>query len=326
MKKQLERKVEQIERRIAQKQVDPRVSNRLSQIATGVMKLNRLRRAEGMAYREVIIQRQENEERDIRLSIYQPKEAEKSQAKVPGLLWIHGGGYGIGVAQQGETFIRRFVEATGCTVVAPNYTLSTDQTYPASLYDCYAALLWMKENAHHLNVRTDQLMVGGDSAGGSLAISVSLLARDRQDVNIAFQMPLYPMLDDKRLRDDPESHHIPRWMARVSDMLWALYLGDLYGTENVPYYAAPSRLEDVSGLPPTYAYFGTVEPYYDGIVSFLDQLEVAGIPVSYDIYDWCFHALDILAPNTAMSKAAQTRLVDYFKYACTHCFAKQDEA
>lgn len=63
----------------------------------------------------------------LRLCIYRPKWARE---KAPGILWMHGGGYGLGVPEQDEGFIRDFVNRFGCTVISPDYRLSVDLPYP----------------------------------------------------------------------------------------------------------------------------------------------------------------------------------------------------
>lgn len=69
--------------------------------------------------------------------------------------------------------------------------------FPAALEDCYLALLWLKENGEKYGMRRDKIFVGGNSAGGGMTAALTLYARDKGEVNIAFQMPLYPMLDDR---------------------------------------------------------------------------------------------------------------------------------
>ena len=85
----------------------------------------------------------------------------------------------------------------GAVVLSPGYRLSPLAPYPAALDDCFTALHYLKEHAASLGVRSDQLMVGGESAGGGLCAAVCIRARDEGEVNVAFQMPLYPMLDDR---------------------------------------------------------------------------------------------------------------------------------
>lgn len=114
---------------------------------------------------------------------------------------------------------RRLAERTGCVVVAPDYRLSVAHLYPAALDDCYTALIWMRDNVIRLDIREDQLAVAGESAGGGLTAALTLLARDRGEVNIAFQMPIYPMLDDRQSTElSPE--------VAVGDVHRMTYFGD----------------------------------------------------------------------------------------------------
>ena len=129
---------------------------------------------------------------ELRLCVYSPRERE---GEMPGLLWIHGGGYAMGIPEQDHGFVRSFVGATGCVMVVPDYKKSLYAPFPAALEDCYLALLWLKENGEKYGMRRDKIFVGGNSAGGGMTAALTLYARDRGEVNIAFQMPLYPMLD-----------------------------------------------------------------------------------------------------------------------------------
>ncbi len=151
---------------------------------------------------------------------------------------------------------------TGAVVVSPYYTLSVDKPYPAALDDCYVSLLWLKDNGERYGVRSDQIFIGGDSAGGGLTAALSLYARDKGEVNIAFQMPLYPMLDD-RTTVSSSDNMAPVWNEKSNENGWELYLGGLYGMADVPAYAAPARATDYSGLPPTCSFVGSVEPFLD---------------------------------------------------------------
>lgn len=103
----------------------------------------------------------------LRLCIYKPLTPRQD---VPGVLWNHGGGYAIGVPELGGEMYKRLIEESGCVIVAPDYRLSTEAPYPAALDDCYLALLWMRDHAAELGIRANQLMVGGESAGGTDAL------------------------------------------------------------------------------------------------------------------------------------------------------------
>lgn len=266
----------------------------------------------GLSYRQVQISGPSGA---LRLCVYGPKEPVG-----PGLLWIHGGGYALGVPEQDEAFLHPLVKKLGFTVIAPDYRLSTKAPYPAALEDCYAALLWMKENAGQLGINPDQLMVGGDSAGGGLTAALCIYARDKGEVSVAFQMPLYPMLDD-RPTESSRDNDAPVWNTKSNENAWKLYLGELYGREDVPVYAAPGRLEDFSGLPPAWTFIGSVEPFLDETIRYMEGLKAAGIPANYRVYPGCFHGFDILGGRTEVARQARQYMLEGFTWAKESCFA-----
>ena len=257
----------------------------------------------------------------IRLLILHPLE--RSHEPVPGVLWIHGGGYQSGSAK--EIFLTRalsLVVKFGMVLVAPDYRLSRKHPYPAALHDCYAALLYLKSHAQELGVRPDQIMVGGESAGGGMTAALCMLAHDRGEVSIAFQMPLYPMLDD-RDTESSRDNHAPNWNTKRNHKAWKRYLRDAYGTDLVSCYAAPARRTDYSGLPPCYTYVGSIEPFLDETLTYVRHLREAGIRAEVDVYpDW-FHAYDILVPAASVSREAIARFEAQVQYAIEHDFAPQ---
>lgn len=245
------------------------------------------------------------------------------QKEVPGLLWIHGGGYAIGAPEQDENFIKNFINECDCVVVAPDYCLSTTAPYPAALEDCYTALLWLKAHATDYHIRNDQIMVGGDSAGGGLTAALTIYARDKKEVSISFQMPLYPMLDDRMLTESSQKNDAPVWNTKSNEYGWKLYLGELYGADQVPAYAAPARLADYHGLPPAFTFVGSIEPFRDETIAYMEALKSAGIPVEYRIFEGCFHAFDLMGSGTDIAKEATGLLLQNFRYATEHYFAPQ---
>ena len=276
------------------------------------------RHPKDLQYSQVTISTPDNQ--SLRLCIYQPKDKPKEQK--PGVLWIHGGGYGLGIPEQDTGFIELFVQR-GCTVISPDYRTSIHAPYPAALHGCYSALVWMKDHASSYNIRTDQLMVGGESAGGGLAAAVCIYACDRQEVSVAFQMPLYPMIDDRNDTPSAKDNNAPVWNAKSNEIGWKLYLGDLYHKKDVPPYASPARLKDFSNLPPAFSYVGTIEPFHDETVTYFQKLKEAGVPSTLLEYKGCWHAFDLMAPKADPSVDARKHLISAFENAMKHCTAPQ---
>jgi acetyl esterase/lipase len=243
---------------------------------------------------------------------------------VAGVLWIHGGGYSIGTPEQSAATAKRLVTATNCVVVLPDYRLSTEAPYPAALDDCYDALLWLRDHTAELGVADDQLVVGGESAGGGLTAAVTLLARDRGEVAVAFQVPLYPMIDDRPTASS-RANTTPVWNTNSNDAAWGLYLGDLRGGD-VPAYAAPARATDLAGLPPTLTFVGDIEPFHDEVVDYCERLRGAGVPVHYEVYPGAFHGFDLVAGFAPVSRRARAFLLDGFRDFVARYRAPQPEA
>ena len=259
----------------------------------------------------------------LKLLILLPKGNRHPPEKTPGILWIHGGGYAVGMA--GMVFMsraKRLVTSYGAVVISPEYRLAGKAPYPAALEDCYAALLYLKAHAEELGCAADQIMVGGESAGGGLTAALCMLARDRGEVNIAFQMPLYPMLDD-RDTDSSRDNHGLSWNTRRNHAAWRLYLREVEG--EIPSYASPARQTDYSYLPPAYTFVGNREPFYCETMTYIENLRKAGVPARVDVYPTGFHAFDMLLPFRRISRQAIEAFEKQYVYAAEHDRAAQRE-
>lgn len=237
-----------------------------------------------------------------------------SDSPATGVLWIHGGGYILGMKEmvhmsRAVDLVKKF----GAVVVSPGYRLALLSPYPAASDDCFAALLYMKEHARELGIRENQLMVGGESAGGGLCAAVCIKARDTGAVNIAFQMPLYPMLDDRDTETSRDNHGRV-WNTRKNHFGWSCYLRGQKRDSLCP-YAAPARLEDFSGLPPAYTFVGDGEPFLAETMQYIDRLKACGIPAELDVYHTDMHAFDILAPDEELSRQAAGKFNEKFRFA-----------
>jgi len=215
------------------------------------------------------------------------------------------------------------VKKYGAVVVTPEYRLSGEAPYPAALEDCYSALKYLKNNADNLGANSGRIMVGGESAGGGLTAALCMYARDKSEVNIAFQMPLYPMLDNLDTQSSKDNH-APVWNTKRNHYAWKKYLGDLWG-KDVPPYAAAARQNDYSNLPPAYTFVGDIEPFYCETLTYIDNLKKAGIEAEVDVYPNCFHAFDMLLPHKKISKKAIAQFEKKYLEACDKYFAKQQE-
>jgi len=240
---------------------------------------------------------------DIRIRIFKPQNV---QGKMPCLLYNHGGGYLLGNPEMFNDVMRQFIEKRPCVVISADYRRALDAPYPAAFDDCYDTLLWAKENADELGVYDHNFIVAGHSAGGGLTSAVTLKARDTGDVNIAFQMPIYPMLDDRQnTQSAMEMISVPAWNTKSNKKGWDTYLKDVRAKgQETPTYAAPARNEDYTGFPPTITFVGDLEPFKDETIAYVEALKKEGVDTKFRMYEGCFHGFDVFVPKAQISKDA----------------------
>ncbi len=229
---------------------------------------------------------------------------------LPGVLWLHGGGLVMGDRFQDDARFDRWCVRHGMVAVTVDYRLAPEARYPAALEDGHAALAWVGEHADALGLDPQRLGIGGDSAGGGLAAAVALLARDRRTVPLAFQLLVYPMLDDRRITRSSR-RAVSVWPPEANAYGWACYLGDRVGAPDVDVYAAPARAEDLAGLPPTYVVVGAQDGFVDEDIEFATRLNDAGVPVDLRVHAGLPHGFDVLAPRAVAVRQAMRDLHEW---------------
>jgi acetyl esterase/lipase len=236
----------------------------------------------------------------VRVRIYQPNDR---PSILPALLWIHGGGYVMGDIEQDDRLMKQLVKRVGGVAVSVDYRLPPEHPFPAPVEDCYAGLQWLVAHAGELGVDPSRIAIGGASAGGGLTAGLALLARDRGEVQVAFQLLIYPMIDDRNVT--PASYAItdPRVWHRESNRLgWKAYLGRDGGGDDVSPYAAAARATDLTNLPPAYIPVGALDLFIDENIEYAQRLIQAGVPTELHVYPGAFHGFDLFAPSAAVSK------------------------
>jgi acetyl esterase/lipase len=193
---------------------------------------------------------------------------------------IHGGGYIIGSYLMDDASLDRYCNEFGCVGVSVEYRLAPETPYPGPLDDCYAGLLWTFDHAVELGIDPARIGITGISAGGGLAAALMLLARDRGEVDVAFQLLECPMIDDRQISESSRYDDLLIWSRESNTFGWQCYLADRYGTNDIPAYAAAARASDeqLAGLPPTMVITGAADGFRDENIEYALRLVRAGVP------------------------------------------------
>jgi acetyl esterase/lipase len=252
-------------------------------------------------------------DRDILVRVYSP---DIDSGLRPGVLDIHGGGFTTGSVALQHGMVSNIAREVDAVVATVEYRLAPEDPFPAGLEDCYATLEWLHRESESLGIDQSRIAILGGSAGGGLAAALALLSRDRKGPPICFQLLAIPELDDRletvSMRTFVDTPVFDRTGAEQS---WNAYLGSERG--EVPYYAAPSRAPDLSGLPSAFISTMEFDPLRDeGILYGLRLLE-AGVAVELHQYPGTFHGSAMVTDaDVSLRQTAET--VDVLRRALRH--------
>lgn len=220
----------------------------------------------------------DNEKIDI--YIFEPKKLETQKI----LLYIHGGGFVYRGAKNHYSFCKKIAEEGLCTVVYVDYRLAYKYKYPIPVEDAFSAYEYILKNSKKYN----KIIIGGDSAGGCLAIDV---IRKANELNLPlpnYLFLLYPVLD-KRMNTDSMKKYTdtPIWNSVLNKKMWELYLGDNKD------YISPGEMEDVSFMPKTYIETAEYDCLHDEGIEFSQKLKKENIDVIVNETKQTMHGFDI---------------------------------
>ncbi|HEX5583009.1 alpha/beta hydrolase [Gaiella sp.] len=234
---------------------------------------------------------------DVPIRIHRPAEPVAAAA---GIVWLHGGGLVLASYDADAAFLDRLVAATGCVAVSVDYRLAPETPYPGAIDDAFGGLAFLHESADELGVDAARLVVGGFSAGGGLAAACALRARD-EGIRLVHQHLIYAMLDDRQSTPSSRWDMLAGWPRELNTFAWRCYLGELYGTDDVPAYAAPARADDLVGLAPAYIHVGGLDGFVHENLDYASRLIDAGVPTELHVFPGAPHGFDFFAPEAALS-------------------------
>ena len=238
---------------------------------------------------------------DVRVVVYTPREV---QPNAPAMVYIHGGGLVSGHPEVDDPKCQKLASDLGFQIFSVDYRLAPEVKYPGAIEDCYAVLKWVHENASKLGISRDKVVVAGESAGGGLSAALSLMARDKKEYKLAFQLLIYPMLDDRTaINSDPGANFGEFvWTRSANKYAWQAYLGDKAGGPQTPPYAAAGRATDLAGLPPTFIGVGSMDLFLKEDLDYATRLMAAAVPTEVMVVPGAYHVFDMYVPDAELSR------------------------
>ncbi len=240
--------------------------------------------------------------RSIPLRVYRPLGSQPGPP-LPVLVYFHGGGWVLGDIETVDNLCRRLANASGCAVVSVDYRLSPETKFPGPLDDCFEAVEFVSREAESFGIDPRKIAVGGDSAGGNLAAAITLKARGRDDLPIAFQLLIYPITDCRfetpSYFENAEGYGLSREMMA---WYWGQYLARAEDGRSP--LASPLRAEDLSGLPPALVITAGFDVLRDEGQAYAQNLRDAGVAVELKHYPGMIHGFLQMADSFDQGKLA----------------------
>jgi acetyl esterase len=233
---------------------------------------------------------------------------------LPALVYFHGGGWVLGNLDGSDAQCRALANAARCVTVSVDYRLAPEAKFPAPAEDCYAATLWVADNAASIGCDPKRIAVAGTSAGANLAAVVPLMAKDRGRPAIAFQVLVYPItdgaMDTRSYRENAEGYFLT---AASMAWFWEQYISD--AKDRIHPYAAPINAPDLRGLPPALVITAEFDPLRDEGEAYAGRLRAAGVPVISTRYDGTIHSFVSMSAILDVGKRAFDQIVAALKDA-----------
>lgn len=210
----------------------------------------------------------------------------RDEARLPVLLYLHGGGFTIGSLETHDSLCRQLALRSGAAVLALDYRLAPEHRFPAAVDDAWAALRWLVEGADSLGLDGRRLAVGGDSAGGTLAAVCALHARDI-GLPLALQLLITP---GTTAHADTPSHKLfaNGFLLDTASIAWFFdhYIDHHHKRD---WRFAPLEAADHGGLAPACVLLAECDPLVDEGIAYADCLRAAGGQVQLELYRGVTH-------------------------------------
>jgi acetyl esterase len=220
--------------------------------------------------------------------LYWPKievGKEDDEDLYPLIMYFHGGGWVLGKLDEYDEICSMLANRSEAIVVSVDYRLAPEHKFPTAVHDCYAATKWISENAKLFDGDEDSIIVAGDSAGGTLSIGVSLMARDKGRPQIAMQVPICPVTDLSR---DMSKYSNDKYGPSKESMDWFIKHYVRHESDLRDPQASP-QVADLKGLPYTVLVAAELDTLREQELDFMKKLEQSGVRTNLLDYPGMVH-------------------------------------
>jgi acetyl esterase len=218
--------------------------------------------------------------------IYRPQHS--AAQPLPALVFFHGGGGVFGDIDTHDGLCRMLCAESGCAVISVGYRRAPEHKFPAAVEDSYAATLWVHDQAAGLGLDAQRLAIGGDSAGGGLAVVVCQMAAARHGPQLALQVLFCPVMNMRA--ETPSRRALAEgYFLNQATMDWMLRHYCAADADLDDPRLSPLRARQFSGLPPAHVHTAEFDPLRDDGEAYALVLRQAGVAAHYTCHAGMIH-------------------------------------
>ncbi len=246
----------------------------------------------------------------IHLRIYTPKTG---KANYPVIVYYHGGGWVIADLNTYNASAEGLANQAEAVVVSVAYRQAPEHKFPTAHNDSYSAYEWVVKNAASIKGDPKKIALVGESAGGNLAASVSMMARDKGMQLPIYQVLVYPIAAyDFSTASYKESDSTKPLSSGLMKWFYEKYLRSPADGKSPMISLVNANLK---GMPPTTIIAAQYDPLRSEGEMLSDNLKKAGVATNYKLYSGTTHEFFGMAAVVAEAKEAQALAVSDLKNA-----------
>ncbi len=205
---------------------------------------------------------------------------ENSTAKLPIILYFHGGGWILGNKHTHDRLVRELAIGANAAVVFVNYTPSPEAQFPQPIDEAFAATQYIAQHGQDLNLDPTRIAIVGDSVGGNMSIAMTLLAKKR-GIKILTQVLFYPVTDAGMNTESYQKFAKGPWLTKAAmEWFWNAYAPNLADRKKTIVSPLQASIEELKGLPPALIITDENDVLRDEGEAYAHKLMQAGVEVT----------------------------------------------
>ncbi len=232
---------------------------------------------------------------------------------IPCLVYFHGGGFCFKASPKHNTLTKEYAVKANCAVFSVDYSLSPRAKFPKAINEAVTSFNYIKSHAKELTIDENQILIGGDSAGGCIAAAATEKLIENTSVSPQALLLIYPVLDGTMSTKSMKTYRdTPIWNGELNEKMWNYYLPEKTDRKNS--LVSPIFSKNLSLFPKTYIETTEFDCLHNEGMLFKERLIDNNVEVVFNETKGTVHGFDTVSSGK-LSKNAIEQRIEFLKKA-----------